>query len=157
MNAIETINKYIPLLDEVLSVGDEFFRKKSLERVKEMAEGTSKKYRPIGNFYDFAADFGNIRHEGGVAFNGGKKPTKMLRQFLCYHQRKDITVLDLFYDEKFNDISQEKYNLYMVDPVHPKRAGYREWWVPAFENCLKKLFINLKNICIILYKLIYNK
>ena len=61
-----------------------------------MAEGGSKKYRPIGNFYDFAADFGNIRHEGGVAFNGGKKPTKMLRQFLCYHQRKDITVLDFF-------------------------------------------------------------
>ena len=73
-----------------------FYSGVPLERVKEMAEGTSKKYRPIGNFYDFAADFGNIRHEGGVAFNGGKKPTKMLRQFLCYHQRKDITVLDFF-------------------------------------------------------------
>lgn len=73
-----------------------FYSGVPLERVKEMAEGTSKKYRPIGNFYDFSADFGNIRHEGGVAFNGGKKPTKMLRQFLCYHQRKDITVLDFF-------------------------------------------------------------
>ena len=73
-----------------------FYSGVPLERVKEMAEGGSKKYRPIGNFYDFAADFGNIRHEGGVAFNGGKKPTKMLRQFLCYHQRKDITVLDFF-------------------------------------------------------------
>lgn len=73
-----------------------FYSGVPLERVKEMAEGTSKKYRPIGNFYDFAADFGNIRHEGGVAFNGGKKPTKMLRQFLGYHLRKDITVLDFF-------------------------------------------------------------
>ena len=74
----------------------QFYSGVPLERVKEMAAGTSKKYRPIGNFYDFAADFGNIRHEGGVAFNGGKKPTKMLRQFICYHQRKDITVLDFF-------------------------------------------------------------
>jgi len=51
----------------------------------------------------------------------------------------DITVLDLFYDKNFNDISKETYNLYMLDPVHPKRAGYREWWTPAFENCLAKL------------------
>ena len=52
-------------------------------------------------------------------------------------QKWNITVLDLFYDKDFNDISEEKYKLYMVDPVHPKRAGYREWWVPRFEECLK--------------------
>lgn len=54
-------------------------------------------------------------------------------------EKWDIEVLDLFYDKEFNDISKETYNLYMLDPVHPKRAGYREWWVPAFENCMKKV------------------
>jgi len=51
----------------------------------------------------------------------------------------DITVLDLFYDNEFNNITEDIYSLYMLDPVHPKRAGYREWWVPAFENCITKL------------------
>ena len=74
----------------------QFYSGVPLERIKEMQEGGAKKYRPIGNFYDFAADFGNIRHEGGIAFNGGKKPTKMLKQFINYHPRKDITVLDFF-------------------------------------------------------------
>jgi adenine-specific DNA-methyltransferase len=74
----------------------QFYSGVPLERIKEMAEGRAKKYRPIGNFYDFAADFGNIRHEGGVSFNSGKKPTKMLKQFINYHMRKDITVLDFF-------------------------------------------------------------
>lgn len=54
-------------------------------------------------------------------------------------EKWDIAVLDLFYDKDFNNVSNETYNLYMLDPVHPKRAGYREWWVPAFENCMKKL------------------
>ncbi|MBQ8375343.1 MAG: site-specific DNA-methyltransferase [Clostridia bacterium] len=73
-----------------------FYSGVPLARVREMAEGGSKKYRPIGNFYDFAADFGNIRHEGGVAFNSGKKPTKMLKQFIGYHPKKDALVLDFF-------------------------------------------------------------
>ena len=51
----------------------------------------------------------------------------------------DITILDLFYDVQFNAINKEQYDLYMLDPVHPKRAGYREWWVPAFEKCLKSV------------------
>lgn len=73
-----------------------FYSGVPLSRLEEIANGEARKYRPIQNFYDFSADFGNIRHEGGVGFNSGKKPTKMLKQFLNYHIKKDILVLDFF-------------------------------------------------------------
>lgn len=73
-----------------------FYSGVPLSRLEEIANGEARKYRPIQNFYDFSADFGNIRHEGGVGFNSGKKPTKMLKQFINYHIKKDITVLDFF-------------------------------------------------------------
>ena len=73
-----------------------FYSGVPLSRLTEIANGEARKYRPIQNFYDFSADFGNIRHEGGVGFNSGKKPTKMLKQFINYHIRKDITILDFF-------------------------------------------------------------
>lgn len=51
---------------------------------------------PILTVFDFAPDFGNIRHEGGVPFGSGKKPIKMIKQFICYHSKKDAVVLDFF-------------------------------------------------------------
>lgn len=63
---------------------------------EDMDNGGAVKYKPIPNFQDYAADFGNIRHEGGIAFNSGKKPLKMLKEFINYHKEKDITVLDFF-------------------------------------------------------------
>ena len=63
--------------------------------IDKMEDG-SVKVTPIPNFYDMAGDFGNIRHEGGVAFNSGKKPVKMIQRFIEYFERKDICVLDFF-------------------------------------------------------------
>jgi adenine-specific DNA-methyltransferase len=63
--------------------------------IEKMKEG-SMKVAPIPNFYDMSGDFGNIRHEGGVGFNSGKKPVKMIKQYLQYFENKDITVLDFF-------------------------------------------------------------
>ncbi len=45
----------------------------------------------------------------------------------------EVKVIDLFNDEAFNDITDEQYALYMHDAVHPFKAGYLEWWTPAFE------------------------
>ena len=67
-----------------------------LERLSELESGMSKKFKTISNLYDFSPDFGNIRNEGGVGFNSGKKPVKMLKQFINYHKGKNITVLDFF-------------------------------------------------------------
>ncbi|MFU2203385.1 site-specific DNA-methyltransferase [Streptococcus hyovaginalis] len=72
------------------------FTKLPLEKREAFLNGSLEKTRPIINFYDFAADFGNIRHEGGVPFNAGKKPVKMLSQLINYNSENDIIVLDFF-------------------------------------------------------------
>ena len=53
--------------------------------------------KPIQCFYDFSPDFGNIRHEGNVVFNSGKKPVKMLKQFINYCPDKNALILDFFF------------------------------------------------------------
>ena len=45
-------------------------------------------------------------------------------------------MIDLFRDDAFNDITPEQYALYMADEIHPTRAGYRDWWLPRFEEAL---------------------
>ena len=59
-------------------------------------DGESQKERPIINFYDYSGNFGNIRHEGGVEFRSGKKPTKMLKDLVNLHKNKKAVVLDFF-------------------------------------------------------------
>lgn len=58
--------------------------------------GDSVKERPIVNFYDYSGDFGNIRHEGGVDFRSGKKPTKLIKDLVNLHKNKNALVLDFF-------------------------------------------------------------
>lgn len=67
-----------------------------LNKKEDIKKGTATKLGTITNFYDFSPDFGNIRSEGGVPFNSGKKPIKMIKQFINYHKNKNITVLDFF-------------------------------------------------------------
>ena len=68
-----------------------------LSRVEEIKSGIGS-YReiPISNSIDFASDFGNIVSEGGVPFNSGKKPVKMLKEIINYHPNKEAIVLDFF-------------------------------------------------------------
>lgn len=56
----------------------------------------SLKKEPIQCFADFSADFGNIKSEGGVAFNSGKKPVKFLKLLLGYFEDKNALVMDFF-------------------------------------------------------------
>ena len=67
------------------------------ERINEMeSENGAIRYLPISNLQDYSAEFGNIRHEGGIPFNNGKKPVKMLKELINMHTKKDITILDFF-------------------------------------------------------------
>jgi len=57
---------------------------------------------------------------------------------LLYRLREEIpfSILDLYHDEEMLSVSEENYQRYMSDPVHPTLAGYREWWTPKFiEAC----------------------
>ena len=44
-----------------------------------------------------------------------------------------------------NSVSEEDYKLYMVNGIHPSKAGYRDWWTPKFEEKLKAIFEGNKN------------
>ena len=57
----------------------------------------AKKKKPIVTFLDLAADFGNCRHEGGVDFRSGKKPTILIRKLAAIvpWDQEDV-VLDFF-------------------------------------------------------------
>lgn len=49
----------------------------------------------------------------------------------------DIEVVDMFMDLNFNSIpTEEQRKLWMVDKIHPSKAGYRDWWLPKFEEAL---------------------
>lgn len=79
------------------AIRGKFYSGVPLDRLKELENGgTSTKTRPISNYHDYSADFGNIRHEGGIPFNNGKKPIKMLKEFINYHTNKNAIVLDFF-------------------------------------------------------------
>lgn len=67
-----------------------------LSRIDEINNGGSYREVPISNLLNFAPDFGNIRHEGNMTFNSGKKPVKMLKELINYHTNKNSVVLDFF-------------------------------------------------------------
>lgn len=64
------------------------------------------------------------------------KYARMVEQLLRLKKKWGICVLDLWTDDVFNDITQQKRVLYMNDPVHPLKAGYRDWWGPEVERQL---------------------
>ncbi|MBU0952766.1 MAG: site-specific DNA-methyltransferase [Elusimicrobia bacterium] len=57
---------------------------------------TAIKFTPIENFYDFAAQFGNCRNEGGVEFRSGKKPELLLQTILKHFSNPGDWILDSF-------------------------------------------------------------
>lgn len=47
----------------------------------------------------------------------------------------EVKVIDLYNDNDFNNaVSDQYYTWCTSDPIHPKRAGYLNWWMPYFEN-----------------------
>lgn len=55
----------------------------------------------------------------------------------------EVDVIDLYNDEDFNNqVSDDYYKWCTNDPVHPKRAGYLNWWMPYFEQYLIVKFEN---------------
>ena len=51
-------------------------------------------------------------------------------------EKWEITIIDMYRDEAFNDITEAQKILYMTDTIHATKAGYRDWWLPKFEEAL---------------------
>ena len=73
-----------------------FFSGIPVKTLKKINSGESDKELPIPNNYDFAAQFGNCRHEGNVDFRGGKKPETLIELILRHFSNKGDLILDSF-------------------------------------------------------------
>ena len=55
----------------------------------------------------------------------------------------DVEIINLFYDDAFNNaVSDLYFDWAMDDSIHPKLAGYRNWWTPYFISYLEAFFAN---------------
>lgn len=45
-----------------------------------------------------------------------------------------LFVIDLWKDDSFNNIDKPQRDLYMMDGIHPTKAGYRDWWGPEIDR-----------------------
>ena len=61
---------------------------------------------------------------------------KMVDLILKIQMKWNITVIDFWNDAEINSITEDQRNLYLVDHIHPTKAGYKEWWLPKFKECL---------------------
>ncbi len=57
-------------------------------------------------------------------------------------KKREISVIDLWNDEDFNNIAPQQRKIYMADSIHPTQAGYLEWWTPVFETMLYEVIQN---------------
>jgi lysophospholipase L1-like esterase len=63
---------------------------------------------------------------------------EMVFLLLQIQKKWDIGVIDLWNNEAMKQVNKGDYKLYMVNEIHPSRAGYREWWTPVFESYLSE-------------------
>ena len=71
--------------------------------------------------------------------NSGYDPKhydKMVYLLLEIQKKWNIGVIDLWNNTRLNDISKKEHKLYSIDGIHPTRAGYKLWWLPAIETYL---------------------
>ena len=61
---------------------------------------------------------------------------KMVDALFALKDKWNIEVLDMWHDEEFNSLPEDLRSIYMNDPVHPHKAGYRDWWGPFCEKQL---------------------
>ncbi len=61
---------------------------------------------------------------------------EMVSLLLEIQKKWDIHIIDLWNNEEINNITEEQKKLYLVDSIHPTKAGYRDWWLPEFQKTL---------------------
>ncbi|WP_207752960.1 SGNH/GDSL hydrolase family protein [Clostridium yunnanense] len=65
-----------------------------------------------------------------------KEYEAMVTRLLELQKKWNIGVIDMWNDNELNNINEKTRKLYMLDNVHPLKAGYLEWWTPYIEKYL---------------------
>ena len=54
------------------------------------------------------------------------------------HDFAHVGVIDMYHDEEFNAKASDAYYKFgMNDPIHPRKAAYKQWWTPYIEAFLE--------------------
>ena len=61
---------------------------------------------------------------------------EMVKATLELQKKWDFGLIDLWNNDEMNAVSEEDYEKYMKDGIHPNRTGYVEWWTPQFEAAI---------------------
>lgn len=61
---------------------------------------------------------------------------KMVELLYEIQKKWDIAIIDFWNDAEINSITEEERKIYLVDHIHPTKAGYKEWWLTKFQECL---------------------
>ncbi len=64
---------------------------------------------------------------------------KMVELLTLIQKKWDIEIIDLWNSEEINNISDKQRELYLIDSIHPTKAGYKQWWLPSFREMLNKV------------------
>lgn len=76
--------KQLLLLKDSWGTADDFYKNEGLRKIR-------------GNWWpDFYIDMGNVSKEGGVKFNNGKKPVRLIYQLIKMVSNKNDIILDFF-------------------------------------------------------------
>lgn len=54
-------------------------------------------------------------------------------------EKWDISIINLWDEPSFNNVSTEDYARFMQDPIHPTLEGYRDWWAPFIEKKIREM------------------
>lgn len=66
----------------------------------------------------------------------------MVDALLFLSKKWGFEVLDLWNDMDMRAVSEQDYNRYMIDCVHPTRLGYTQWWGPRFVDAITQILDN---------------
>ena len=61
---------------------------------------------------------------------------EMVKATLELQKKWDFGLIDLWNNDEMNAVSEDDYEKYMKDGIHPNRTGYVEWWTPQFEAAI---------------------
>lgn len=64
---------------------------------------------------------------------------KMVDLLLKLQEKWDITIIDFWNNDSINNITDDERKLYLVDHIHPTKAGYKIWWLPEFQEALYEM------------------
>jgi len=74
---------------------------------------------------------------------GNEKYDAMVNLLEDIAKEKNIKIVNIYRDDKFNNLAVEEKGLYMYDAIHPTKAGYLNW-MPKFEDVITSIFYNIK-------------